>query len=462
MPGIFGQVAKTVIYGSAALAQLNSPILCPLLKHETDKDNEDQPILFVFKNNLNKEQAYRIYSDDEITERLVDEAQFDSGQMTLVFVHGWMGGIHKELWLSEAKNAALRSGSAFRPNVIIVDWSEFASGTLYEATENSLRVSRRLARLLSQLAAVGGLRPDLMHCLGHSIGTHICGQAARAAFPIQWGASRGGGGAATGASPPERRFGRITGLDPGGFCYELQMKNETNYPGLRPSDALLVDAYYSNRSPFGNRYPVGQYNVRLNNGFFQKPCSVWQNPEVARDYFRAAMRFAFGGAVSANNEVLTCDHYFATRFAHQLPPTRICSYVGYHCDSYRNYLRGKCGLCDSPAQCYSMNFEYQTDAPSIEHALTHIRAHSSYFLDSGSGGSRPAAASAPLGGVPYEERRTYFTRIADEEPYCSKFAVGTSEKNPKFSSRPPPLTPFLCRSAFRNARSHIQGSRGPR
>lgn len=440
MSGLFGQVAKTVIYGGAALAQLNSPLLCALLKHETDKDNEDQPILFAFNNNLNKEQAFRIYSDDEITESIIEEAQFDPHQMTLIFVHGWLGGIHKELWLSEAKNAALESsfmyrrdgwpwsgaaaaaGSrvrdsstpAFRPNVIVVDWSEFASGTLYTATQNSLKVSRRLARLLGQLADVGALRPNLMHCLGHSIGTHICGQAARQAFPSAI------------VSPPrivqaERRFGRITGLDPGGFCYELDIKNETSYLGLRPSDALLVDAYYSNRSPFGNRYQVAQYNVRVNNGFFQGPCSVWKRPEVAREYFRAAMRWAFGGTASvAGNEVLTCDHYFGTRFAHQLLPNT-CSYVGYNCDSYRNYLRGKCGLCESPAQCFSMDFEYQVPNPSIEHALRHIRKHSSLY----SGGS-PRPDAALVGGVPYEDRRTYFMRIADEEPYCSGYLFYSS------------------------------------
>lgn len=397
--------------------------------------------MFAFNNNFNKDQAYRIYSDDEITERISDEAQFDARQMTLIFVHGWLGGIHKELWLSEAKNVALENSflssnagddnsylrhwlqqaglrspqtsepTAFRPNVIVVDWSEFASGTLYEATQNSMKVSRRLARLLAQLAGRAGLRPDLMHCLGHSIGAHICGQAARRAFPAE---SRRH--FEEKLSAPERRFGRITGLDPGGFCYELDIRNETKFLGLRPSDALLVDAYYSNRAPFGNRFQVAQYNVRLNNGYFQRPCSVWRNPEVAREYFRTAMKLAL--AQSHSNEVLTCDHYFATRFAAQLLPTSSCSYVGYHCDSYRNYLRGKCGLCDSPGQCYAMQFEYQTKNPSIERALKHIRSHSSYFYHASAGGG---SRSSPPGGVAYEERRSYYMRISDEAPYCSEF-----------------------------------------
>lgn len=437
-------MAKTVVYGGASFARFNSRLLCPLLSRETEKDNQDQPTLFVFNNKQSREQAFRIYADDDITQSLIEEAQFDAGQMTYIFVHGWLGGIHNELWLSGAKNAALgqveEAGQAqvpnnannsnsnsnskdgshmFRPNVIIVDWSEFAQGSLYSATRNSLKVSRRLARILEQLANVGGLKPELMHCLGHSIGTHICGQAARYAFPVQPRPAGTQWSSGNSTAPLQRRLGRITGLDPGGFCYELGVRNETSYLGLRPSDALLVDAYYSNRSPFGNKYQVAHYNVRLNNGFFQQPCSVWQNPQVATLYFRAAVRFSLGNI--GHNDILTCDHYFATRFAHQNPAEIGCSYMAYACDSYRNFLRGRCGLCEKPTQCYAMDFEYQRGREAnVSNARAQIAKHSSYLGQIQRPEEERFGSEALIGAVPYAKRLTYYMFVGDNEPYCSK------------------------------------------
>lgn len=419
---ILGQVAKTVIYGGATVARLNNRVLCGLLRRETERHNLEQPTFFVFTRQNGRNRAFRIYSDDEVTYEMVEEAQLEPEQPTIILVHGWLGGLRNEVWLSEAKNLAVgtrdelpldhqeiraNETNKYRPNVIVVDWSEFAQGSLYTATENSYKVARRLGRFLEQVARVGHLKPEYMHCLGHSIGAHICGQAARQAFPVQPQPAGSGRDLAG-----RHRFGRVTALDPGGFCYELEIRNETKFPGLRPSDALLVDAYYSNRSPFGNLYQVAQYNVRLNNGFFQRPCSVWRNSTMATEYFRATVRFVLGNV--GENEVVTCDHYFATRFAHQSLPED-CSYVGYACDTYRNFVRGRCGHCNSPSQCYSMDFEYQRPNPDNRRALAHIERHSSLFKSQFNQGTD----DSPPGGVPYGQRRAYYMRVANREPYCS-------------------------------------------
>lgn len=439
IPSLFGQVAKTVVYGGASFARLNNRLLCPLLTSglpgalaetsslgaagggSSDKASEEQPTLYAFNDHLNNGRAFRIYADEEITRPMLQEAAFNKHQMTFIFVHGWLGGIHNELWLSEAKNAVLQSSwrsADFKANVIVVDWSDLASGSLYAATRNSFKVSRRLASLLRQLASLADLRPELMHCLGHSIGTHICGQAARQAFPVQPRSS--------GSKPDvflrQPRMGRISGLDPGGFCYELGIKNESTYEGLRPSDALLVDAYYTNRSPFGNKYQVAHYNVRINNGFFQAPCSVWFNPDTASQYFRAAVRFITGN--TGYNELLTCDHYFATKLAEQSLPSQAgqvssgrlasCSFVAYACDSYRSFARGRCGQCGLDGQaCYTMDFEYQRTNASTAHALQHIRRHSALASES-------SGDQQPTGGVAYADRRVFYMRVSSDSTMCSK------------------------------------------
>lgn len=419
---MIGQLAKTVVYGGAALARLNNQPLCTYLAQPSDPlRDDDQPTLYVFADPANPELAYRIYADDDITAKMVNDSKIDSQQMTFILIHGWLGGIHNEFWLTEAKKAVLRMRTVggrtnstdyqslpFKPNVIVVDWSLLAVGSLYVATQHSYAVSRRLGRLLRQLASVGGLRAQLMHCLGHSIGLHICGKAARLAFPdsIQ----------AHSDLMSIQKMGRITGLDPGGFCYELDIKDESKFLGLRPSDALVTDAYYSNRSPFGNKFQVAQFNIRINNGFFQEPCSVWKNPEEARNYFRATVKFLF--STTNHNDILTCDHYFSTRISYETLDTPICSNVGYSCPTYLNYLKGRCGLCESKDQCYAMDFEYQRSRPSIEHAWRHLRDNFNFTRNFHHLAEPRSDQRAD--GISYDRRAIYYMRVNNGNSKCTE------------------------------------------
>lgn len=435
---LFGKLAKGVVYSGAQLARLNNRLLCTFLTHESEPDNEDQPTLYVFNDVTSMDRAFRIYADDEINLDMLREAQFDSTQMTIFLVHGWLGGIHNELWLSEAKNVALKHSKAneddnnlfsFKPNVVVVDWSDLALGSLYTATQNSRKVSTRLARLFRELAFVGNLKPQLMHCIGHSIGLHICGRAAREAFP-QPASSK----ANLSQLMAWNKFGRISGVDPGGFCYELDIRgSESSFEGMRPSDALLTDAYYTNRSPFGNKFQVAQFNVRVNDAFFQRACSVWKNPEIAREYFQATVRFLMGN--TGHNDLLTCDHYFATKLAaqslqfEQTNETTLnsltnsnelsCSLLAYSCQSHSDFIRGRCGLCrrNSPLDCYPMDFEYQRARPSIQHAWSHLERYTN-FTRQADDIDRPVAAGGPTGSIAYEKRSIYYMRYNGTD--CSR------------------------------------------
>lgn len=434
---LLGRLAKTLVYGGATVAQLSSRLLCPLLagpRAPAERPLEpDEPTLFVFADPEQPELAFRLYADDAIDGQLVRAARLNSSRATVLLVHGWLGGIRSERYLSEAKRAALAPAGAWTPNVIVVDWSQLASGSLYAATQASRLVAARLADQLAGLVRVGGLRPELMHCLGHSLGAHICGQAARAAFPPVAPSELAN---RTAWEPPERlvrslgRFGRISALDPGGFCYELEARApERDYPGLRPSDALLVDAIYTNRSPFGNRFALAQYNVRVHNAFLQRACSVWLNSSLAADYFASSLAFLLGDHVSHlnrndHNQLLTCDHYFATRFAHQGPRAPPCAPVAYACPSYKSFARGRCGACNSSAQCYSPEFEYQRRWPSERHQLAHLTAHSSYLAELAayrralaSQGPRGALAvqQRPPGAVAYAQRKLFYLRAGTLE-----------------------------------------------
>lgn len=413
------------------MAQLNSKFLCTILASGgPDLPFDEQPTLYVFPFDRQPEQAFKIYSDDGLSVDLIREARLNASQPTVLLIHGWLGGINNEYWLSQARSTILRSNlingqvTGFRENTIVVDWSKFAEGSLYTATQNSLTVSHRLGKMLRRLHQLNAITPQLTHCIGHSIGAHICGQAARIAFlnvttptsvPSPWR------NLATTKSLSQVKMGRITGLDPGGFCYELNIRNETLYAGLRPSDAHIVDAYYTNRSPFGNRYQVAHYNVRINEGSLQRACRVWRNSTHATEYFRATMRFLFGNI--GHNDILTCDHYFATELATQaLSETPHCSFVSYACDSYRSFVRGRCGRCETRNQCYAMDFEYQRPSPSTKNIWERLNVYSTTSKTNSTSAERQNAVATS--GTLYDERLVYFMRTRSVAPLCSEYETG--------------------------------------
>lgn len=437
---MLGGALKVGVYTGAKLLAVSSPILCPVLLREPSNNYTEEPILYVFNNAHNVNQSMRIYPDDEITKELVEKSRFDPEANTFIIVHGWLTGVNTTFYQQAGKNIALGAtvtgGSRlrrmerqkYRPNVILVDWSQQSRLSLWSASAALERVARRLAQKLRQLAIVGGLKPELMHCIGHSFGAHICGQTARFAFPA--GSGGGGGNSSTSLG----RMGRVTALDPSGQCFELGVKDESTYVGVRPSDALLVDALISNNSPFGNIYNLAQYNLQINNGRRQENCSVL-NPEVATSYFVDTVGFLLGN--QANAQTITCDHFYATRFLYEeLSP--ICSFIGYTCQSYEDYVRGRCGECSGAEQCYAIDNEFQKALPSVEHSLEHIARHSSY-LD-------PFSVSrnqAPAGSVQYDNRRVYYIRTQNGTPYCSEcflqsaLSVGSlfAQSNTEFLSR---------------------------
>lgn len=409
---LLGNVLYTGVQGGTTLLQVASPILCPLLLKEASDNFTSQPTLYVHNNPLNVNQSTSIAADDAITSELVEAAKFDPNANTFIFIHGWMNGVNVSGWQHRAKNVALGAASdgsgsngPYRPNVILVDWSEVAALSLFEANATIERMALRLAKMLRQLVELGGLKPKLMHCIGHSFGAHFCGQVARFAFPAN-------------STNLSQRMGRVTGLDPAGQCFNIGAKDESSYSGLRPSDALVVDAFHSNRSPIGNLYNLAQYDVRINNGFFQPGCST-ADPQYATEYTVDAISYLFGSQQGLST--VLCDHNYSQDFAF-LKLLPVCSYVGYACHSYEDFTRGRCAQCSNSKQCYVMDFEYQRVRASVNSSLEHVANYSSSLnnFSGGQGGQNQSETTATSdGSVPYEDRRVYHIRMRDP-PVCSE------------------------------------------
>jgi hypothetical protein len=86
----------------------------------------------------------------------------------------------------------------------MVDWAEGAAGPdYYQAHLNARIVGEKTAKFIND----SHIRPFKVHCIGHSLGAHVCGYIGR-----------------------KMKLGRITGLDPAGPLFDENKR-------LRETDA---------------------------------------------------------------------------------------------------------------------------------------------------------------------------------------------------------------------------------
>lgn len=62
-------------------------------------------------------------------------------------------------------------------NVIVMDWSSLSHSILYFPSKwSTRRIGKHLGQFISFLVA-NGVDISQVHCIGHSLGAHICGYA---------------------------------------------------------------------------------------------------------------------------------------------------------------------------------------------------------------------------------------------------------------------------------------------
>ena len=102
-------------------------------------------------------------------------------------------------------------------NVICIDWSIPAQSADYLAVlPNVAIVGRLVSHFIDRLHDLLKASPNDMHCIGHSLGAHVCGFA--------------------GKGQKQHRLAQISGLDPAGPGFE----KDDSSTRLDPKDANLV------------------------------------------------------------------------------------------------------------------------------------------------------------------------------------------------------------------------------
>ncbi|XP_050003789.1 pancreatic lipase-related protein 2-like [Alexandromys fortis] len=200
-------------------------------------------------------------------------------------------------------------------NCICVDWRHGAKAEYTQAAYNTRVVGAEIAYLVQVLSTELNYSPENVHLIGHSLGSHVAGEAGRRL---------------------EGHLGRITGLDPAEPCFQ-GLPEEVR---LDPSDAMFVDVIHTDSKPmipnlgFGMSQKVGHLDFFPNGGKEMPGCKknvlstivdvnrIWQGVQdyVACNHLRSFMYY--------NSSILHPD-----------------GFLGFPCSSYEEFQKNGCFPC---------------------------------------------------------------------------------------------------------------------
>uniref|UniRef100_A0A8C5I5Q0 Phospholipase A1 member A n=1 Tax=Gouania willdenowi TaxID=441366 RepID=A0A8C5I5Q0_GOUWI len=216
---------------------------------------------------------------------------------TKVIIHGYSALGSRPSWVKDLSQALLRAQDV---NVVVVDWVYGASFAYNLVVENYKEVAVQISVLINEMQKYG-CKLETFHFIGMSLGAHVAGFV---------------------GTLFEGKIGRITGLDPAGPMF----KGADTYDRLDPSDAQFVDAIHTDSDYFGISIPVGHVDFFLNGGKDQTGCARSRFPTM------------YGYVI--------CDHMRALH-VYQSSLNGSCPLVGVPCQSYEEFLKGRCLDCDA-------------------------------------------------------------------------------------------------------------------
>ena len=150
-------------------------------------------------------------------------------------------------------------------------------------------------------------KAEKVHCIGFSLGAHVCGGIAKQNNLI---------------------FGRISALDPAGPGFDG--KNDTR-SRLDKTDALVVDVLHT--SSVGVQYPIGHKDFFVNDGKNQPGCWFRQGSIIS-------------GIIDDVMDVFGCSHTRAALlYAETILNRKKCQFKACSCPSLELFNQGHCRSC---------------------------------------------------------------------------------------------------------------------
>jgi len=191
-------------------------------------------------------------------------------------------------------------------NVVVVDWSGGSDILNYlQAASNTRTTGAYTALVIDTLVTNGFGSHSRMWCVGHSLGSHVCGHTGM-----------------------RTSLGRVTGMDPAGPSFE---SNSDLTIGLNPTSASLVDVIHSDTSTYGTLRNIGHLDFYPAGGHDQPGCvsdiagcshsraHEYMEQSIRQDCFQSRSRCTSYTVIPGSCSSCTCG---------ALP----CAYMGYGAD----------------------------------------------------------------------------------------------------------------------------------
>lgn len=278
---------------------------------------------FLFSSSDKNEPYLFLYTRSDVQNaRLVTVANFkqsayNPAKKTIIIIHGYNSHVNKTYWLA-FKDTVMRREDA---NVIAVDWAKSAGGLDYtDPVEKVPDIGKKVAQFI-----IGtDIDPLNIHCIGHSLGAHVCGFIGK-----------------------EIKLKRISALDPAGPGYYLASASER----LDKTDAYFVDCIHTS-AKFGLQKSIGHKDFYPNGGSSQPGCTILPSKQIQAELM-ADEKF---------NPIdwIKCSHDRA-RDLYEESLISSCPFTSIPCDKYENFEKGKC-QCNPTYGCSSMGYNADSSA----------------------------------------------------------------------------------------------------
>ena len=273
-----------------------------------------------------------------VTAQNISNSPFDVTKKTVLYIHGFDSDSISSI-ITDIRDELLKT---YDFNVIGVDWRQGAVGPNYiSAAHHTLECGEKIANFIKETK----IDSKTIHCIGHSLGAHVCGYASKAT-----------------------RFSRISGLDPAGPLFhgvdakERLDKTDADYVDIIHADALL-----------GLEQSIGHKDYYPNGGKIQTGCLVFRQFQD-QDLLNLNLRNlitgkAYDDKTSARfgTTEIACSHRrVMSLYAESVNSP--CKFTATPCSDYADYKDGKC-QCSSN-NCVSMGY----------HSDPNVGAEGEYFL----------------------------------------------------------------------------------
>ncbi|XP_074594880.1 pancreatic triacylglycerol lipase-like [Brevipalpus obovatus] len=296
------------------------------------KSPEEMDLKYMLYTNKNRYESKNLRYN--FTAQELSESGFDASKKTKFIVHGWMSNFDEMDWMGNLKDLTLRH-KADQYNIFGVDWSKGAKTINYFKSVANVRVvAAATTFFLKRLQEYAGIKYQDVHLIGHSLGGHIVGFV--------------------GKNLTGPQIGRITALDPAGPSFYKDGNTRLTSTDAKYVEAIHTDGGRSVLRGYGITDTVGDIDYYPNGGRHQPECG----------YLRTPHDIASKGLVKGVENVVTCDHNFATRLINQDPDTLIesCQFIGYECDKWENFQKGYCIDCgQSEEKCAAISIWGEED-----------------------------------------------------------------------------------------------------